>query len=448
MEQGYRISFHCKPPSSFAKNNRPPLAHSLFQLIVSFESDVMPCNVNPFSVSVQSSGKKLLILDFRFIKKHVWKQSIKFEDLQVALNYLDQGHFMFSFYIKSDYHHVEISPPHQSFLGFSWPFKGKTRYFSFRVLPFGLSSVPYIFTKLVRPLISHWRSQGIDIVVYHDDGLGVAPSQPLALAHSNTVRADLVHSGFVPILKSPSGFPPLSWIGWGSPLIFFRGCCLFLGVKLGGPFPMLKQSWKLKCNCATARDLSATAGRINSLNLAVGNATTLMTKFLHMSIVLHPRWVSKFTLPSSVKEELEFWKNNIWFLNGRLVGQCVSGSRTIVYSDASDTGGGGVIHGRDGLICHLPCSAEEMCRSSTWRELRAVHVCLASFSTTLSGCAVQWFTDNRNIPPIIRNGSMKSDLHQLALSIFRLVLRNELRSFRPRVDPPHIIKCLFEIVER
>ena len=51
---------------------------------------------------------------------------------------------------------------------------------------------------------------------------------------------------------------------------------------------------------------------------------------------------------------------------------------------------------------------------------------LASFSTTLSGCAVQWFTDNRNFPPIIRNGSMKSDLHQLALSIFRLILRNSI----------------------
>ena len=50
----------------------------------------------------------------------------------------------------------------------------------------------------------------------------------------------------------------------------------------------------------------------------------------------------------------------------------------------------------------------------------------SSVSTTLSGCAVQWFTDNCNIPLIISNGSMKSDLHHLALSIFRLVLRNSI----------------------
>ena len=76
------------------------------------------------------------------------------------------------------------------------------------------------------------------------------------------------------------------------------------------------------------------------------------------------------------------------------------------------------IKGRDGLICHLPWSPDEVRRSSTWRELQAVRVCLASFSKTLSGCEVQWFTNNRNSPSIVRNGSMKRDLHQLALYIF------------------------------
>ena len=55
-----------------------------------------------------------------------------------------------------------------------------------------------------------------------------------------------------------------------------------------------------------------------------------------------------------------------------------------------------------------------------------VHVCLSSFSKTLSGCAVQWFTDNHNIPSIIRSGSMKNGLHQLALSIFKIVVRNSI----------------------
>ena len=92
-----------------------------------FESEVLPHNVNPLSVCIQSSGKKRLILDLRFVNKRVWKPKVKFEVLKVALNYFDKGHLMFSFDIKRGYHHVLIFPPHRTFLGFSWFYQGKVR---------------------------------------------------------------------------------------------------------------------------------------------------------------------------------------------------------------------------------------------------------------------------------------------------------------------------------
>ena len=62
----------------------------------------------------------------------------------------------------------------------------------------------------------------------------------------------------------------------------------------------------LEANCSTAMELVALDGRINPFNLAVGNVSTLMTKFIHMSIVLQPSWDSRFSLSDSVKEELFF----------------------------------------------------------------------------------------------------------------------------------------------
>ena len=41
------------------------------------------------------------------------------------------------------------------FLGFSLSFNGVVRYFAFRVLPFGLSSACYTFTKMS---VARWRS--------------------------------------------------------------------------------------------------------------------------------------------------------------------------------------------------------------------------------------------------------------------------------------------------
>ena len=82
---------------------------------------------------------------------------------------------MFSFDLKSGYHHVEIFPEHRQYLLFSWIFSsGVTRYFQFSVLPFGLSSAPYLFTKLLKPLVKKWRTEGKSIVVFLDDGLGAA----------------------------------------------------------------------------------------------------------------------------------------------------------------------------------------------------------------------------------------------------------------------------------
>ena len=45
-----------------------------------------------------------------------------------------------------------------------------TRYFVFTVLPFGLSSAPHIFTKVLKPLEKYWRVFGFNIALFLDEG--------------------------------------------------------------------------------------------------------------------------------------------------------------------------------------------------------------------------------------------------------------------------------------
>ena len=44
----------------------------------------------------------------------------------------------------------------QTYLGFSWKIDNIVKFFVFTVLPFGLSTSPFVFTKLVRPLVELW----------------------------------------------------------------------------------------------------------------------------------------------------------------------------------------------------------------------------------------------------------------------------------------------------
>ena len=71
-------------------------------------------------------------------------------------------------------------------------------------------------------------------------------------------------------------------------------------------------------------------------------------------------------------------------------------------------------------------SAEEASKSSTYRELKAVSITLHSLLHMLHHRLVKLYTDNQNVVRIISAGSMKSELHDLAIDIFNLCLRNSI----------------------
>ena len=111
------IKYHSLPPQSSSHNNRSALAEYEFvseaikdlldwSLIEKCESP--PRVVNPLTVSVQSSGKKKLIPDLRNVNKHIWKQSVKYDDLKIALSYLEKHFYSIKFDITSAYHFCEI----------------------------------------------------------------------------------------------------------------------------------------------------------------------------------------------------------------------------------------------------------------------------------------------------------------------------------------------------
>lgn len=74
---------------------------------------------------------------------------------------------------------------------------GKT-YHCFSVLHFDLSSLPYIFTQRLKPLIKYWKEKGKRIVVYLDYGFSMHQvTNESCLELSNTVKVDLTLTGIM-----------------------------------------------------------------------------------------------------------------------------------------------------------------------------------------------------------------------------------------------------------
>lgn len=72
---------------------------------------------------------------------------------------------MTSIDMKDAYFFVPIHNDSKKFLRFQ--FHSKT--YQFNVLPFGLNTAPFVFTKLMKPVMSHLRSLGFQSTIYLDD---------------------------------------------------------------------------------------------------------------------------------------------------------------------------------------------------------------------------------------------------------------------------------------
>ena len=73
------------------------------------------------------------------------KFTFQLEDVRTAAKLYKKGDFVVTFDLKSGYHHIDMAEEHWKYLCFEW--KGK--FYCFRSLPFGLSTAPHLFNKMV-----------------------------------------------------------------------------------------------------------------------------------------------------------------------------------------------------------------------------------------------------------------------------------------------------------
>ena len=185
------------------------------------------------SVVENSTGKFRLVINLRYLNQFLWLDKFKYEDLRTAMSMFQKDDYAFSFDLKSGYHHVDIYEPHR--LSFSWVARGTPQYYVFAVLPFRLASACYVFTKLLRPLIKHWRGQGLRAILYLDDGIVAVSGKDAAGVASRRVWEDLAKAGLVEHTDKCSWVPSQHtvWLGFhimnhdsgfiiGIAMIFFQ----------------------------------------------------------------------------------------------------------------------------------------------------------------------------------------------------------------------------------
>ena len=100
--------------------------------------------------------------------------------------------FMATLDLEDAYLLVPLEKQHRKYIRFQWH---KATY-EYTALPFGLSTAPYIFTKIMRPVVSYLRQKGFQSVIYLDDFLFIGLSLEECQANVNASLNLLLSLGF------------------------------------------------------------------------------------------------------------------------------------------------------------------------------------------------------------------------------------------------------------
>jgi len=189
VRHGYQIDLLSHPPPMAPRFTRlregeDVLLQEVAELLVKGAVEVIPPEQlavpgfysTYFLVPKKDGGIRPILNLKPFNAGFVKKQGFKMETLQAILPTLPLGCWMASLDLKDAYFHVPIHPAHWKLLRFAIA----GRCYQYRVLPFGLSLAPLVFTRVLGVVVAHLRSQGVCLHAYLDDLLVLA-SDPVQL---------------------------------------------------------------------------------------------------------------------------------------------------------------------------------------------------------------------------------------------------------------------------
>ena len=149
---------------------------------------------NVFLREKKESGKFRMILNLKELNKFVVYRHFKMDTLETALKLVYPGCVMASLDFTDAYYTIKVAFSDRKYLRFTL----QGRVFEYTALPMGISSAPWLFTKILKvPLAYLRRNFGLTIIGYLDDTL-LVDSQPDELTQKLVIAADLLQElGFM-----------------------------------------------------------------------------------------------------------------------------------------------------------------------------------------------------------------------------------------------------------
>ncbi|MEL7079368.1 MAG: reverse transcriptase domain-containing protein, partial [Cyanobacteria bacterium J06582_2] len=290
-----------------------------------------------FSVPKKDTEERRVILDLSLLNQYIQCDKFKMVTVNQVRTLLQTSDFTCSIDLTDAFWHVPIASPFRSWLGFAL---GRRRY-RFKVLPFGLSIAPRIFTKLVSTALNQLRLQGIQIVGYLDDLLLWSSSEEQCYQDVQSATTFLTSLGFQINHKKSRLVPSqiFEWLGIQWDLVRST-----IGLPLAKQEAAVRRIRSFRLSRTVSRRTQETlAGFLNFTSVVDPVLKCTLKDFLRVNKRLAQPGLrdKKLPCPLHLKEILKPWSKKSPF---KRVTPLVPTPVTItIHTDASKSGWGGYV---------------------------------------------------------------------------------------------------------
>lgn len=343
--------------------------------------------LSPVFLIPKPNGTDRFILNLKYFNKFIENEHFKMEDYRSVGTLLSKNNYMATIDLKESYLLVPINKYYKKYLRFQME-DGTT--YEFNALPYGLSSAPRTFTKIMKEVMGYLRKLGYSSITYLDDTLCIGNSYESCLNNVKETVRILECLGFV--------------INYEKSVLEPKQTCKFLGFlfdsqKMTMSLPENKQTHILNLiqkfknlKSCTIREFSQFIGVLTAACPAL-KYSWLYTKTFEREKYLSlnkcdQNYDTIMTLPSSIRSDLNWWENNVCVLNNSLLPPVYAQE---IFTDASRSGWGAFCNNKR---VNGYWKENELKYHINYLELQAAFFGLKCFAQDVSNCSILMRIDN------------------------------------------------------
>lgn len=373
-------------------------------------------------------GKWRPILNLKGLNSKLIKRKFRMETLKSVIANVKRSDWLIAIDLKDAYFHVPIRESHRKFLRFAC----QNRRFQYKVMPFGLSPAPRVFTKILAPIAEFLHVREIRIFPYIDDILIMAENRQLAENQKNMAIQLLVSLGWIINQDKSQLTPSQSMVFIGAHLKTELGVAVLPKERVQALISLVSkirnQAW------VTARRFLEMLGLMASTTFVVENALLFMRP-LQLYLLAHWRpsthlYEASIPIKKPLREHLKWWCQYTNLTKGIPFQQLLP--QVTLTTDASLIGWGAVLN--DQKVSGI-WKTEQKALHINALEMLAVLNAIKHWITILTNKVIRVETDSTTVVSYIKR---QGGTHSPALCFQSWELLNYCINHNITLRPVHV----------